>query len=741
MLVINIKNKYVKSIYLYILAIILSFLILSFVIKLWHADLTVPFNYGCDAVFSSAVIKGITDNGWFLNNRFLGTPFVANMYDFPVSDGLTLLLVKILSLLTSNFAVIFNLVYLLTYILTTVSALYVLRIFGISKVNSLISSLLFAFLPYHFFRGEGHFFLSVYFQVPLIVMVLLWLYSEEDFLFNKLPSQEFKKIIFNKKSIIAILICLLASGTGVYYAFFACFFLLIAGTGALLIKRKVNNFLTSLILVTVIALGVLLNISPNLLYLHQHGANTEVAHRNHVESEIYGLKITQLLLPVSGHRITSLADKKARYNSMAPLVNENDSVSLGVVGSIGFIFLIAYNLFGMVNNSKYQLFKILSILNLAGVLLATIGGFGTLFALVVSPEIRAYNRIIVYIAFFSLFAVALLIDEAMKRLDLINNYRYLKYILPFIVLIIGIYDQTTIHYVPDYSGIKREFNNDAKFVGFIENSVPPGSMIFQLPYVPFPENPPVNKMIDYDLFRGYLHSHDLRWTYGTIKGRNGDAWYKEVSKQPANELLKTISFAGFNGIYIDRFGYKDGADSLISQLSRDLGTQPVLSENKRMAFFNMIDFNNSLKERYAPAEYEAQRDIAIHPLLMSWEGGFSVLEGDPSANWRWCSSSGILEIDNLSNSPKIINIQMSIATGYPDASKLVINGKDFVDELYVNNISSPYNKTISVPPGEYMIKFTSDAKRVYAPNDPRYMVFRVENFKYAETIGKDQLRL
>jgi phosphoglycerol transferase len=161
--------------------------------------------------------------------------------------------------------------------------------------------------------------------------------------------------------------------------------------------------------------------------------------------------------------------------------------------------------------------------------------------------------------------------------------------------------------VPDYDGIKLEFTNDARFVNSIENSVPPGSMIFQLPYVPFPENPVVvNKMYDYDLFRGYLHSQDLHWTYGAMKGRSGDAWYKEVSKQPPNELLKTISFAGFNGIYIDRFGYEDEADSLINQLSHDLGTQPVLSENRRLAFFSIIDYKNSLKSNYTPAEYESQ---------------------------------------------------------------------------------------------------------------------------------------
>jgi phosphoglycerol transferase len=427
---ISTKNEYIKSIVLYPLAIVLSLLILSLVIKLWQADLAVPFVYGADAVFSSALIKGIIDNGWILHNSFLGAPFASSMYDFPTSDNVIIfVLVKFISLFTSNFAIILNLVYILTYILTPVTTLYVLRKFGVSKINSLIFGLLYTFLSYHLYRGEGHFFLSIYFQVPLIIMVTLQLHSDDDFLLNKSSSQEFKKIILNKKSIIAVLICLLVSGTGVYYAFFGCFFLLLAGISASLAKKKATILFSSMLLVAVIVFGLLINYSPNFALWNQYGVNAEVKHKNPVQSEIYGLKITQLLLPVSGHHINYLANNKAKYNTYAPLVNENDSVSLGIVGSVGFVFLIAYKLFVRVKDPKYELYKILSNLNLAGVLLATIGGFGTLFALIFLPEIRAYNRIVVYIAFFSLFTFALLIDEATKRFDFVKKYKYLKYLL------------------------------------------------------------------------------------------------------------------------------------------------------------------------------------------------------------------------------------------------------------------------------------------------------------------------
>ncbi len=46
------------------------------------------------------------------------------------------------------------------------------------------------------------------------------------------------------------------------------------------------------------------------------------AQRGPAESEIYGLKITQMLLPTTGHRIRHIAKFKSKYDSSAPLINK-----------------------------------------------------------------------------------------------------------------------------------------------------------------------------------------------------------------------------------------------------------------------------------------------------------------------------------------------------------------------------------------------------------------------------------
>jgi phosphoglycerol transferase len=103
--------------------------------------------------------------------------------------------------------------------------------------------------------------------------------------------------------------------------------------------------------------------------------------------------------------------------------------------------------------------------------------------------------------------------------------------------------------------------------------------------VPFPETPPVNRMVDYDELRGYLHSDDLRWSYGAVRGRNDPN--AALAAEPVPALVRDAAAAGFAGIYVDRFGYVDQAAKLEGELATALGTKPLVSDNGRLAFYEL----------------------------------------------------------------------------------------------------------------------------------------------------------
>lgn len=720
----------------YAVAVLLSLLAVTWVMRLWRADLRVPFAYAGDAVVYETFIKGIVDNGWYYHNLFVGVPSGLHMYDFPLPDNFHFLTLKIISLFTSDHALILNIFFLLTFPLTAITSLYVFRQFNVSYFPALLGSLLYTCLPYHFFRGEGHLFYAAYYMVPLMVLVILWTYLGKLHLVKRNHTTGKWRVEFRSfKTVFSLLVAVVIASTGAYYSFFGCFLLLVAGTLAAVLKKDIYALLASVILVAVMVLTVAVNLSPSIVYLRKHG-NPQSMVRAPGEAETFGLKISQLLLPVTGHRVPWFAQLKTKY-SYAPLNTENNNATLGLIGSLGFLILLG-KLFGSRNGREFSpetptdLLLPLSKFNMAAVLLATIGGFSSLFALLISPQIRSYNRISIYIGFFCLFAIVLLLDALAQRKFRSEKSRVVFVVFLGLLLIVGILDQTSKIFVPPYAALNAEFKDDRNFIAKVEQSVPGNSMIFQLPYIPFPEHPPVNEMIDYDHFKAYLHSRSLRWSYGALKGREGDVWQRSIATRPLPELVETLAFSGFNGIYVDRFGYHDKGAALETELSSITGAGPIASDSGRLAFFSLVDYTKRLRERYTETEWLERQDLASHSLIISWGGGFSDLELSPGKSWRWCSSEGTLDLYNTAQRERRVVLDMSLSTGYEELSNLIIRSPLNYEERKINLNPSPYTVTLTLPPGHTAIEFTSDAKRVKAPGDPRYLVFRVDNFQLKE---------
>ena len=697
----------------YIIAAILSALLTCFFLKLWRADLHVPFHYNGDALLHAMFIKGIVDNGWYWQNPRLGAPGGLQMYDFPAVDNSAAVIIALVGLFTKHPFLVLNIFYLLTFPLVTLSALFVFRQLNLSYAVSLFGSLLYTFLPYHFMRGESHLFLSAYYFIPLVVLVLVWVASDQ------LTNWR------SRKFILSVVVCVLVGSNSVYYPFFACFLLLIAGLSAALVKRSLRPLAPAMLLVAVTFAVVVINFAPSVVYLYKHG-DAHVADRSLAGPEIYSLKISQLLLPITGHRVARLNSIKTLYNRNTN-VTESDAAALGFVGSIGFLALLAQLFFR--RSERNTLLADLGTLNLFAVLLATIGGFGSLFALFVSPAIRSYNRISVFIAFFSLLAVAIGIEWFYERRVKTGAARIVFYVVVGVMCVAALLDQTSRGYIPQYAQIKSEFESDRNFVAGIAATLPQGASVFQLPYIPFPEYPGVEKMVDYDHLRGYLHSQNLRWSYGAIKNRSGDRRLKQIAALPVDEMCETLALAGFSGVYIDRNGYDDDSlAALESQLRDALQIAPVVSENGRLIFYNLTDYNSRLRQKYSDSELQAKQELTLHPLMLDWKGGFFDLESSLEKNWRWCSNEGELHIQNTLERPRRVTLEMSFVSGYEEFADLVISGL-ISDQLKTNATPVFYTKTITVPPGESIIKFTSNGRRVDAPQDPRVLIFRIENFK------------
>jgi phosphoglycerol transferase len=595
---------------LYLATGALSVAALVWALELHRADLRVPLYYTMrgDNFEHAMWLKTVVDFGSHLDNPLLGAPGALNLRDYPLSDTLHFGTVWLLARLTPSYGLVVNLFYLVGYPLAAWTSLFALRRLGLSSSVAVVVSLLYAFLPYHFLRGQCHILLSGYYAVPLMALVTIWIARGEPLFF---ASDDPDKTRNRMKAIVTLVTCVAIPATSTYYAFFGAFFVAVACGLSLARRWSFKRGLESA-LVTILMFGSLaVQLSPTLVHFARHGKTAEIARRTPHEAELYGLKIKRLLLPTVGHRLglfqklnTHGVLSKHDYAKISMTeINENETSALGLVGVAGFLFLLVALFVPRIAGPPAGLVFTLSRLNVAAILLATVGGFSSGIAALISPQIRAYNRISVYIAFYSLIAVGLGLEALRRRLADRPRARFLFVPAVGALLALGLWDQCPLAMVPDYVAESRAFEADQQFVQRIESTLGDHAMVFQLPYVPFPETPPVAPMHDYDHFWGYFHSTKLRWSYGAMKTRPVDEWQRRVASLPTPELVAELSAAGFRGITVDGNGYADGGERIRSELENATRCAPQSGGAGRVAFFTINPTDKTELARRKSATY------------------------------------------------------------------------------------------------------------------------------------------
>jgi phosphoglycerol transferase len=538
-------------------------------LKLWDADLRVPLSYYTgDGTLNLMLIKDAMEHTWFYENPDLGAPQKQLLYDYPVlsGDGLHVVLFRLGGLFTDDPALVMNLFFLLTFPLTAVTAYLVLRRLPVGREVALVVALLYTLVPYHFLRGETHVFLSAYYAVPVGAYLALSVLEGRG------------RIGLGVGGLAALVA--LASGS-FYYSAFTVLLVVVAAVLRFLGTRERRALTAGGFVVGVILAVSLVQLSPTIVYRIKHGTNEEVAQRYWFESENYGLKITELLLPVDGHRIDALADRKAEYRQQIPQ-NEGSAATLGVVGAVGFLWLLAVAVAAVVGigrSRELEVHRSLAALTVVAVLVGTTGGLSTLIA-VAWPQIRAWNRLSIFIAFFALAAIALLLEGLRRRLPPAAFVAVLVGILA-----LGAADQTTSAFIPPYDAVKAQYQADAESIRTLEARLPARAAVVQLPYEPFPEPTPGLRDL-YEPAKPYIHSSDLRWSWGAMRGRPDD-WAAMYATKPAAELVPAARAAGFAGILVDRRAYPDQGAATEADLRGVLGSGPEPSPDGRYLFWRL----------------------------------------------------------------------------------------------------------------------------------------------------------
>ena len=635
--------------------------------ELWRVTPAIPLGYVSDGQLFLAMTKATLEHGWYLNPPELGFPLGSHWHDYPVASGDTahLAQLRVLSPLSDNYVVVLHAFYVLGYALCAISAFAVMRLLDISRGPAVVCATLFALLPYHLALNEAHPFVTAYWVVPVGAFLVLALLLDRPLLARREGSRTGPLAFASKTTLATLGACVLIGSAGSnYYSVFAAGLVLLAGLVAAVRFDWRHSLATAGVVSIAIVAAIALSSLPNLIYEAEHGANGQVANRLPQESEYYSLTLFTLLAPSPGHRIGPFDELRGDYVATSPTPVAAGAAGIGLVAAAGVVWLFGFALASLIRSGpwveRWRLHGAAASAALMGFLIATTGGLSLLFAHLVTPQVRTWHRMHLFIAFFALLAVAALLDLAIRRLRTARGGRLGLGALLAAVLVVGFLDQTNPTYVPAYDSMREEFESDAAFFHSVEDELGPGAAVFQLPYAPFPEWWPTSGMQPFENFRGYLHTSDLNWSFGATYARPED-WQPGVIDEGTAQVFPRIVAAGFDGIVVDRHGYPDDASELEAAIADEVGARPLVAPDGHFAFFDLRRYAEELEA--SPEQLEALRSATLAPLVTAAGPGlirWVPPNGNYSPNFRMDGATAELDLVNPADRTREAELELML---------------------------------------------------------------------------------
>ncbi len=575
----------------------------------FHLEIPLTCAGGDDTSYLSE-IKMMKDEGSWVRSSFLGAPYgtdrsgLVSVYLKLDVDILSFIFVK----LTGSTGAAINLAYFSLYFLTAVIAYLVLRSRKIRVLFSVAGALTFSFLPYIYSRKIGHMMLAAVEFVPLAMLLCLWIFEDDRFL--KLD----KGFFHYRRNLLALLFAALIAANGLgYYPFFSCMVILTAGLSKALKNRSISGLLQAVKQIVLIIAFMLVYLS-GYIYLHVAHPERLGEHLRQIgDVEQFSLKIARLFIPTYGSGI-SFFDRVFEEYGTVQFANWASEATeyIGLVGTVGFFVLI----FALLIRSQPRSFMgdltLFSELNVMMLLYGSIGGFSVFVFFFLTMSVRCTNRISVFIAFACIYAFYLAADRlclpAGEKGDRQDQLRTALICLAVIVLTLAGLKIQTRGWTFSNESYVRDYGIRDSFVKEMENVLPDGAMVYQLPFCSYPEGGVAGSMNADMQFYPYLHSETLKWSYGAVSGEKSLEVNAYLCSMEAKQMLKAMCLLGYQGLYLNRLGYSEEAfEGLNQAFSDELGQKAMQSEDGNYIFYDLTGYSEILRESMSDEEWAEQK--------------------------------------------------------------------------------------------------------------------------------------
>lgn len=627
--------------------------------RLWDLSPRVPVNMTGDARLITNLVKNSADQGWWTTNPDLGYPIGQQLYDFPHGgETWQLLVIRILGLFTKSPGLIMNLYFFVGIGVLAVAAYLALRHLRFGVGLSLVAATALTWLPFRLGHGQWHLFRTSFWWVPLAVVIVLWtIHWRERFLVDADPPPRdgWRDTLtwtlrhnLRVKRVLGFGLMLAALGMAeTMTTSFTMVLLALTGLLGAIRRREPVTLLVHGAAIVVIAAVFFVGMASTLRFVATHGTNAEAGRRLVVEQELYGLKLSDMLLPDPSHRQHLVewgeASREVRDNSRVP---SEGGQSIGLLGAAGFVGAVVHVLtrgWGARRrdlrplHDRESLRDDASLIAIVGFLVATISGGAIFLSLMGFSQVRVWNRMSLLIAVCSLIYALTWLEGGWARLRrrfgatpvfADRTRRVAVGTVLTAVLVAGvIWDGAHVQFRRpggqfglDYAANDAQWTADAVFAEVLDEAMPDGSAVFQFPIIEFPEAqvPLPGRMKDYDHLRAWVHlpPGKLKWSYGAMKGRPDGDWQIKV-RDHIGEVgsLPLLIGLGFDAVWVDTFGYDDGGARVANAFDEVLG-DPIISADMRVRVYDLTPLKEELAAEGRTQEVlaeEAERELNMTP--------------------------------------------------------------------------------------------------------------------------------
>jgi len=279
-------------------------------------------------------------------------------------------------------------------------------------------------------------------------------------------------------------------------------------------------------------------------------------------------------------------------------------------------------------------------------------------------------------------------------------------------------------------------NHEMAVVRQLEERLPKGAMVFQLPLTGFPEDGGLERMIAYDHARPNLWSHNLHWSWPSFSHKH-HAWQRKIDGLQGEALVQALVLSGFDAIWIDRFGYKDDGKSIVQSLIVGGGIDILPAVSPRYVIMDLREVHKKLLQSKGKERFEAEaKELLSGGIEMEWGKDFYGAEKNPNGHeFRWSRAKSTLVIRNVGSQTRDIHLSFAIQSHSDGVVKVSYGTK------YLNARSSlvPLQTQLSFqlkPEHSESVEFVTNIPKVQASGESRDIHFNVMDLKLSDSILK-----